>query len=287
MSPARTGGCRGRTRRRGAPGAVNSRSTRDRSSGSVTLRFAGSPGIAWTEMVQASSRAASSVKSGGRSGGNRFQASSSRRRRAPWGVCAAASPARSTVSTMRSPSTRLSVSATGCTGIAAAVGYHGVDDPVHERGRDHRACAVVDQHRAVAARRVHAIEVADPGGDRGLARGAAGNDLAARRQPCGRGDGGKAIGRHDQHDPIDPARGRDRRHGPGEQRAPADEGRELVDPAHPARRPRAHDHRVGPLACVGSRRSRHRPSRPRAIVSRDAAGRRSSGRRPSGAPGSR
>ena len=39
--------------------------------------------------------------------------------RAPWGVWAAASPDRSTVSTITSPATRLSVSATGSTGIAA------------------------------------------------------------------------------------------------------------------------------------------------------------------------
>ena len=56
---------------RGAAGRAELRAaTRTRSSGSVTLRFAGSPGIAWTVMVQASSSAASSVKVGGPSGGN-------------------------------------------------------------------------------------------------------------------------------------------------------------------------------------------------------------------------
>ena len=50
--------------------------TRARSSGTVTLRFRGSPGTTWTGMVQASSRAASSVQVGGPSGGNRSNAAS-------------------------------------------------------------------------------------------------------------------------------------------------------------------------------------------------------------------
>ncbi len=104
---------------RGTPAAPSCCSARTRSSGSVTLRFVGSPGIAWTVMVQASSSAASSVKAGGPSGGNRAQASRNSRRRAPCGVCAAARPARSTVPVTRWPSMRLSVSATDRTGIAA------------------------------------------------------------------------------------------------------------------------------------------------------------------------
>ena len=40
-------------------------SARERSSGTVTLRLSGSPGIAWTGILQASSSAASSVNSGG------------------------------------------------------------------------------------------------------------------------------------------------------------------------------------------------------------------------------
>ena len=172
-------------------------------------------------------------------------------------------------------------------GDGRPVGDHGVDHRLDEHRRDQRTGPVVDQHRAVAARRVRAIEVADPGRDRGLTCRPAGDDLAAGRQPAGRGKAGDAIGRHDEDHAFDPARRRDRRHRPGEQRTAADEGRELVDPAHPARRPGGHDHGVGPLAPARCRRSRHRPSRPRAIVSRDAAGRRSSGRRPSGARASR
>ena len=49
--------------------------------GSVTLRLPGSPGTTWTSMLQASSRAASSVKVSGPSAGNRRHASRSRPRR--------------------------------------------------------------------------------------------------------------------------------------------------------------------------------------------------------------
>ncbi len=94
-------------------------STRRRSSGSVTLRFAGSPGIACTRMLHASSSAASSVNSRSPSGGKAVQASSSRPRRAPCGVWAAARVERSTVSSTAPSSTRLSVSTTGTTGRAA------------------------------------------------------------------------------------------------------------------------------------------------------------------------
>ena len=94
-------------------------STRRRSSGRVTLRFAGSPGIAWTGMVQASSSAASSVNSRGPSGGKASHASRRSPRRAPWGVWAAARVERSTVPSTRPSPTRLSVSATGRTGRAA------------------------------------------------------------------------------------------------------------------------------------------------------------------------
>ena len=57
-NPTRTAGGGGP---RASPRATSAASTRARSSGSVTLRFVDSPGTAWTGILQASSREASSV----------------------------------------------------------------------------------------------------------------------------------------------------------------------------------------------------------------------------------
>ena len=126
--PGRTGGCRGRTRR-GPCRARARRSTRRRSSGSVTLRFAGSPGIAWTGMVQASSRAASSVNSRGPSGGNAIPGVEQQPAARALGRLGGGE--RRTGPRSRAPSrppTRLSVSATGSTGSAAPCRSHGLGD---------------------------------------------------------------------------------------------------------------------------------------------------------------
>ncbi len=115
----RTGGCRGRSRCASPARRSSAPAARRRSAGSVTLRLSGSPGTTWTAIPAASSSAASSVNVSGPSAGNVRQAARSRSRRAPCGVWAAPSPSRSTVPMTRSPSIRLSVSATGTIGSAA------------------------------------------------------------------------------------------------------------------------------------------------------------------------
>ena len=205
-----------------APSASSCRSTRSRSSGSVTLRLVGWPGIAWTVMVQASSRAASSVNSRSPSGGYRSQASRSRRRRAPCGVWAAASVLRSTVSTTRSPSMRFSVSATDSTGIAApcrstasAIASTSATDtsgraPSWTRtGRSPPAGSVRWRWRTPAA--TDAWRVVPP---------------ATTSVPAGQPAGGRdlvdALGGDDDDHPVDGGRCGQRGDRPGEQRAPAD-----------------------------------------------------------------
>ena len=94
----------------GSPGRVarpSSAAARSRSAGTVTLRLAGSPGTTWTAILQASSRAASSVHVPSAADGTLASASRRSARRTPCGVWAAASVARSTVASTRSPSTAL------------------------------------------------------------------------------------------------------------------------------------------------------------------------------------
>ena len=61
-APVRTGGCRARSRCASRTVRSGRPPTLPRSAGSVTLRLPGSPGTTWTSMLQASRRAASSVK---------------------------------------------------------------------------------------------------------------------------------------------------------------------------------------------------------------------------------
>ena len=140
--PDRTGGCPGRCpcASAGWPAPRRGRA-RPRSAGTVTLRLVGSPGTTWTGILQASSSAASSVQSRRSPGGGpaeRPRAASPAR--TPCGVWARPSAARSTVADDPSPSTRLSVSATGRTGIAAPCSTAARDDR-GRRGRPGRAGA--------------------------------------------------------------------------------------------------------------------------------------------------
>ena len=87
--PVRTGGCRPHSRSGSAARPSSTSSARPRSSGVVTLRFVGSPGMAWTGILQASRRAASSVQVSVPSAGNVSKALASSSRRTPCGVWAA------------------------------------------------------------------------------------------------------------------------------------------------------------------------------------------------------
>ena len=104
----------GRRRRRRAASAA-----RARSAGTVTLRLAGSPGTTWTAILQASSRAASSVQVAVRASGGRRARHAGGRAGRP--AASARPPARTDPRSprSRSPSIRFRVSATGTTGMAA------------------------------------------------------------------------------------------------------------------------------------------------------------------------
>ena len=167
------------------------------------------------------------------------------------------------------------------------VGDHGVDHRLDEHRRDQRPGPVVDQHRAIARR---------------PDRSGRGGGRPPRPRP--------GVSRRRRRPRSPPAASRLRRPPP---RAPA---RRPPPPARPGSRPRSPPPttrgagaRPRPRSACRSRpcaattrprrppRRRRRasrpsdsvmcPSRPRAIVSRDAAGRRSSARRRSGARGSR
>ena len=110
-------------------------------------------------------------------GGCSAQARARTSRRIPWGVWAAARVVRSTVAATRPPSIRLSVSATGTTGMAAPWDGRRRRDPPHERRRDERTGAVVHQEH-VAGRSL--AQRGDARGHRVLAPGAAGDDRRRR-----------------------------------------------------------------------------------------------------------
>ena len=158
---------------------------RARSAGTVTLRLAGSPGTTWTGILQASRRAASSVQVPWLASS---EASAVRRmpRRMPCGVCAAASPERSTVAAIRSPSMRLSVSDTGTTGIAApcaaAASTTAAMSAVETAGRAPSWTRTTRSPSGVGRR---ALERVEPGSDRVLPPLAAVDerDRIAVRQP--------------------------------------------------------------------------------------------------------
>ena len=131
------------------PGAIrpsSASSARPRSSGVVTLRFIGSPGIAWTGILQASRRAASSVKVRAPLAGKRSSAASSRLRRAPCGVWATPSPARSTVAPIQPSSIRLTGLDDGHDRDGRPVLRGGPGDGADQLRRDRRPATVVDEH---------------------------------------------------------------------------------------------------------------------------------------------
>ena len=260
-------------RRRPARG----RSTRARSAGTVTLRLVGSPGRAWTGILQASSRAASSVQVRRAVGGKRSNAARSSDARAPCGVCAAASADRSTVradrrrrcaSACRSPA-RPGSRHRGSAAASATAVDEAPDDAAaaHRRARGRR-----DRRRSGAAARARRTPAATDSCRRVATRDHA---RPPARQPArGRDRRDPSARRHDD-DPLDGRARRQRVERPGEERPPADLVSQLVDAAHPRRAPGGDHDRVGPAAAG------HRPA-----LSRAAAGRRSSGRRRSGGPAS-
>ena len=154
-------------------------------------------------MLQASSREASSVQISGPSAGKRRYASRRRPRRTPCGVWAAASPSRSTVPVMTPSSTRLRVSATGTTGMAAP--YRAVASATdatsaadHERPR-----GVMDKDDAAIVRPV-ALERREPGSDRLLPAVSASHDVGDDvREPGGARELGGAFGCGHDHDATD------------------------------------------------------------------------------------
>ena len=284
--PARTGGCRADARSASAGRRRGARLAPDRGRRArVTLRLVGSPGTTWTGILQASSSAASSVHVAWPPGG--YAANAVSQQAAPdtlrgLGRRRASSGRRSR--RRRSPSTRLTVSAIGTTGIAAPCAWP-------SRRRPRRSASALTSGRAPSWTRTTRsssagrlpVEGREPGRDRVLASLATGDD--------GR-DGGRQPRRGARPRRGGPRRSRRRRSGrrrgsrparrasrPSSGRSPI--GREqLVRAAHPRRAAGRHDDGVG------------RPDRPAdgpvagASLNRGAAGRRSSDRPPSAGRGS-
>ncbi len=251
-----------------------------RSAGTVTLRLAGSPGTTWTAILQASSRAASSVHVPRPAAGDG---------RAPRGAAARGRPAGS--APRRAPDR-----STVADDPVAVDPLQGLGDG---QDRDRRA---VPCRRAATTPRSSAVgrsgrapswtsTTRSPAGS-GTARSSAANPArteswrrsppattvdAGRRQPRRTGEHGiaRSGGRHD-HD-----RARPRRRRPRARRAsrPAAAGRRSVAQRACRRRPSASSAPAATtidVAAVVPPAPRHRP------VNRAAAGRRSSGRRRSG-----
>ena len=233
----------------------------------VTLRFVGSPGMACTSSLQASSSEASSVHSRGPSAGYRSKAARSSERRTPWGVWATASDARSTVVTTSSPARRLTVSMIGTTGIAAPCRAAVAATRSMRSGEG--------TGRAPSWTRTTRSVPSGGGSSRLDAAHPAATDSCRRRPPGttartvgGSQDASRTSARESAatttHDPTDDRRGRQRGQGPGQQRPPADLGQDLVDPGHPTGRARGDDDGVGTAGRrggpVGGRPARGRQS---------------------------
>ena len=257
------------------------------------LEVVGSPGIAWTGMVQASSRAASSVRSRGPPAGSARRRVRAGPRRTPCGVWAAPSPARSTVAPTTSPSIRLTVSATARPGSRRrAARGRGGDRARRARGDDRRPRPVVDQDdrgrppRRRRARRAPRAPAATDSWRRAppatTATDAAGSHAAPRSARPGRRDATSDDPRRPRARPR--SRRASRRGAAGRRSVPS----ELVDAGHPAAtsRRRRRSASASRPSVVAGRRGR-RPGWPRGPVNRGAAGRRSSGRPRSGGRGSR
>ena len=135
-------------------------------------------------MLQASSRAASSVKVSGPSAGKRRQASRKMSRRAPCGVCAAPRPVRSTV-----PPTTVAVDplerlGDGHDRDGRPVSGDRLRDGAHEPRVDQGPGGIVDQDDALVVTFAEPVERDEPGMDGFLAPGATRDDVDdCRRQP--------------------------------------------------------------------------------------------------------
>ena len=213
------------------------------------------------------------------------KAARSRSRRTPCGVWAAPSPVRSTVSPTTSPSIRLSVSATGRTGIAAPC--RAASAATRPRG-----LGVTSGRAPSWTRTTPCSSAPKPLERRRTRRRPTPGDARRRRRRRPPLPG--SHGRRGNLAPVAPARSTttirstsgaadDRVERPGEQRPAAELGGELVGAAHPGRPAGGDDDRVGTDDRSGHGRVR-RAGRRRPL-NRGAAGRRSSARRRSGARG--
>ena len=201
-----------------------------RSAGSVTLRLPGSPGTTWTAMLQASSRAASSVNVAGPSAGKRRYASRRRSRRTPCGVCAAPRSLRSTVAPDQLAVEALERLRDGHDRDRRPVLGGRRRDGADERRVDERAGTRRGRARPRSRRAPARSNAANPAATDSCRRSPpATTSIDARRQP---GRGGHDLGRRglggDDDDPRDRRRRGERVEGPGEQRPAADLDRQLV-----------------------------------------------------------
>ena len=260
-SPGPNGWRRGRSpvRRRGS-GPASRRAARGEIGGHGHLEVAGSPGTTWTGILQASRSAASSVQARRRLGGTR---------RAPCAGCPAGRPGGSAPPRARcdrpsrrsrSPSTRLSVSVTGRTGIAAPCSAAALRRPP-------RRVPARPAGRAPSWTRTTRSPPASGASARARRTPAAATD-SWRRSPPGderrRPVGGQPRGRPRARDAAPPSRRRRSARRPARPAIAASvqarSGRppswasELVAAAHPRRAAGGHDDRVG-RAAVGTGRS--------------------------------
>ena len=271
-SPARTGCCPGRSRRAAPVVGQLARRPGTRSAGTVTLRFAGSPGIDMDRDATGLQQAASSVKSVGRSAEPRSR---------PPAAGAGASPGRLGGGQLgRVQRSRRHARRDPLDGLhdrhdrdGRAIAGGGRRSPPTSSGATAGRAAVMHEHDPLAARRRGASRAAKPARTESCRRSPPATTSHAGRQPAPR---------------------RPRRRGPARPRPPR----------HPRPGPRRarRGSRRGAVArrggrCLSRPPCAGRPRRPRRRVGRTAgsvtpvrsnraaAGRRSSGRRRSGARG--
>ena len=266
--PARTDARRARSRSVGRRRTGEQVAARARSAGTVTLRLAGSPGTTWTAILQASRRAASSVQV---PGWPHPEASAVRRmpRRTPCGVCAAASPERSTVAAIALTIDPLERLGHGHDRDRRTVARRRLDDRRDERRRDRAAGRrrgpgrpARRRHRAPSARARRTRIGPSPA----AARRPSTNVTASPSGSHGPASSSRRVRRRHDHDRRDLRCGQHRRERVGEQRPTADPGEELVGAAHPRRAAGRDDDRIG-ARCRGpqSRRGWAKIMRPATV----------------------
>ena len=231
---------------RGRPAPAERRSAGRGRRAAVTLRLVGSPGIAWTGILQASSRAASSVKVAGAVGGNaaeRLAEEVAPRRPAGSGPPRARAGRPSPRSAR--PSIRLTVSATGTTGIAAPWRRPPRRPPRRASGETHGRApswtrttrSPTGPARPSSASRRRRRRRPNPGA------GAAGDDASTPRQPRPPRQLARRGRRGDDDDPLDPGAAAIAASVQASSGRPPIGAMSLSMPAHPPRRPARDDDR--------------------------------------------